>query len=288
MKYTLNFELSRVLKNDWSIAFNMPIESNTAITALDQTSGHRHTTNAYGIGDIRFAVYKWLWKLDVKRKGNLQAGLGIKFPTGKDDCLDYFYPDPNNPSARELAPIHTGNQLGDGGTGFTVEFNGFYIFNRTISLYGNFFYLISPMNQNGISNVPPGFAIYDSNFVKLLHQTGTDVNSVPDNYTIRAGANFTFDRFVATAGLRYEGAPAHDLIGKDDGLRQVGHIFSAEPGVQYKFRKSLLYSFVSIPFDRATIQTVPDKQISEITGQNFITGGHFANVLYYLGYAFTF
>jgi hypothetical protein len=114
------------------------------------------------------------------------------------------------------------------------------------------------------------------------------VNSVTDNYTLRAGGNFTFNRFVVTAGARYEGAPAHDLYGNNNGLRRVGHIFSIEPGAEYKFKKSFIYSFVTIPISRATIQTVPDKRATEITGVYTISGGDLASVVFFVGYAFTF
>jgi long-subunit fatty acid transport protein len=114
------------------------------------------------------------------------------------------------------------------------------------------------------------------------------VNSVPDNYTLRAGGNYTFDRLVFTAGIRYEGAPAYDLFGKNDGLRKVGHIFSVEPGIEYKFKTSFLYTFVTIPLSRATIQTVPDRRATEMTGTYTITGGDLAGVIFFFGYAFTF
>jgi signal transduction histidine kinase len=95
----------------------------------------------------------------------------------------------------------------------------------------------------------------------ITHEIQNPLNFVNNfSETLRAGANFTSSRFVGTTGLRYEGAPAHDLFGQNDGLRRVGHIFSAEPGVQYKLKKSILYFFVPIPVDTATIQTVPDKR----------------------------
>ena len=219
-------------------------------------------------------------------KGNIQVGLGIKFPTGNYHSEDYFYDDPSNPSAKVSAPVNVAIQLGDGGTGITTQINAFYIFNHSYSIYGNFFYLINPKDQNGVLSFPPN--VLPANAATLYHQITNDVNSVPDNYTLRAGANYTVNNFVGTIGMRYEGAPAHDLIGQNDGLRRVGHIFSAEPGIQYKFKKSILYGFVTIPLERATVQTVPDKRQEEITGQYTITGGHFANLLLFVGYTFSF
>jgi hypothetical protein len=221
---------------------------------------------------------------NVSNRGNIQVGLGIKFATGNYHTEDYFYDDPNNPNAKVLAPVNVAIQLGDGGTGITTQLNAFYLFNKTVGVYGNFFYLISPTNVNGVASWPPGLPQATD---PLQHEITNDVNSVPDNYTMRAGANFTVDQFVGTAGLRYEGAPAHDLIGQDDGLRRVGHIFSVEPGLQYKMKKSVLYTFVTIPVERETIQTVPDERATQITGVYTITPGHFANYLVFIGYSFT-
>ncbi|HLY69451.1 MAG TPA: hypothetical protein VKR53_06955 [Puia sp.] len=284
---TTNFELTRLLNNDWAISLDMPIDANETAGELEHASGDYHTTHAFGLADMRLTVYKWLLGATSSGRGNIQLGVGIKFPTGNYRTEDYFYTSKTDPTYRQSFPVNVAIQLGDGGTGITTQLNAFYFFNKDISVYGNFFYLISPKDQNGVPAWPPG--LIDSATMALFHKATYDVNSVPDNYSLRAGANFLFGNFVATAGLRYEGAPAHDLIGGSDGLRRVGHIFSFEPGAQYKFKKSLLYCFVTLPLARATIATVPDERIAAITGTPLsITPGHFANFLVYVGYTFTF
>ncbi|HSZ86463.1 MAG TPA: hypothetical protein VK787_10555 [Puia sp.] len=284
-EWTTNFEITRLLANDWSLTLDVPISSNETLGKLEHAQLYYHVTHAFGLGDIRFSLNKWLLT-KVSDRGNIQVGLGIKFPTGNYHSEDYFYEDPNNPSAATLAPVNVAVQLGDGGTGFTTQINGFYILSTTVNLFGNFFYLISPRDQNGVAAWVPGSV--PASFLALQQQTTADVNSVPDNYTMRGGANFSFDKLVATAAMRYEGVPAHDLFGQNDGERKAGHIFSVEPGLQYKFKKSLLYAFTTIPVDRETIQTVPDQRATKITGTYMITGGHFANTLFFLGYSFTF
>jgi hypothetical protein len=282
-EYTLNFELSRILKNGWLLSVDLPLSANSISNRIEHASGVYHTTSAFGIGDLRFTAYKWLLNTNRPRKGNIQVGLGLKFPTGNYHSQDYFYYSKTDPSLKMLANVNPAIQLGDGGTGITTELNSFYIFNRAFSFYTNFFYLINPGNVNGVSNQ---FAGVPPNPVSVA--TTADVNSIPDNYTLRAGLNWTYKSFVFTAGLRYEGAPAHDLIGKDDGLRRAGHIFSIEPGIEYKFKTSFLYGFVSIPISRETYQTVPDRRATELTGVYTITGGDFASQIFYIGYAFTF
>ena len=283
-EYTVNFGLTKILTHGWSLGLDMPIAANTGVSSMNAQGG-RHDVHAFGIGDIRLTAYKWLLDVNERRKGNIQVGLGIKFPTGNYHSEDYWYYS-ENPSVKSLQPLAEALQIGDGGTGITAAINTFYIFNRNISVFGNFFYLISPVNTNGVASFPAGVLppLQDS----LNIATTNNVNSVPDAYTLRVGANYTFDRLVGTVGLRFEGSPAHDLFGGNDGLRRVGYIFSIEPGLQYKFQKSILYTFVSLPVTRATIQTVPDQRQEQITGQYTITPGHFANWLIYVGYTFTF
>ncbi|HXB28452.1 MAG TPA: hypothetical protein VNW49_01475 [Puia sp.] len=282
-EYTMNFEISRILKNGWVLAMDLPFSANTISNKFEHGSGVYHTTSDFGVGDLRFTAYKWLLNINKPRKGNIQVGLGLKFPTGNYHSEDYFYYSKADPSLKMLAPVNPAIQLGDGGTGITTELNSFYIFNSSFSVYTNFFYLINPGDVNGVSNQ---FAGATPNPVSVA--TTADVNSIPDNYTLRAGVNYTYKLLVFTAGLRYEGAPAHDLFGNDDGLRRAGHIFSIEPGVEYKFKTSFLYSFVTIPISRGTYQTVPDQRATKITGNYTITGGDFASLILFVGYAFTF
>jgi hypothetical protein len=283
--HVVNFSINRTLGNDWSLSLDVPIAANTIVSMGDHRSGDRHSDNSFGLGDIRFTVYKWLIKSATSQKGNVQIGLGIKLPTGDYRFQDYYYYNPLDPTAKQLAPVDPSIQLGDGGTGIITEINGFYIFNENLSLYANLFYLINPRDENGVSNQKGYPAV--SNSDSALYKVGMNVNSVPDNYTLRGGVSFTLNKFVLSTGLRYEGAPAHDLFGANNGLRRVGHIFSIEPGLQFKLKKGLLYTFITVPVSRATIQTVPDKAMSALLGRTWISAGHFANYLIFLGYAFT-
>ena len=282
---TLNISISKALQNGWSLALDVPMYSNESIGHQEHRSGVRHATNSFGLGDIRFTVYKWILKSDPALKGNIELGLGMKLATGDYKFQDYFYNDPANPKVKTLAPVDPSIQLGDGGTGITVQINTYYVFNEYLSLYGNFFYLINPRDQNGVSNLKG--IIPSTRADTLTIKSGEDVNSVPDNYTLRVGANITVGRLVLTAGVRYEGAPAHDLLGGNSGLRRCGHIFSFEPGIQLKLKKGFLYAFYTLPLARETIQSVPDKTYSALLGSKYISQGRFANYLIFVGYAFT-
>ncbi|MEO6220611.1 MAG: hypothetical protein ABIO81_09305 [Ginsengibacter sp.] len=80
---------------------------------------------------------------------------------------------------------------------FITELNAFYFINKAISLYGNFYYLINPREQNGVPAALGGRPIPD-----VVKKASGDVMSVPDGYSIRAGAYFNVNKWAFSAGLR--------------------------------------------------------------------------------------
>jgi hypothetical protein len=257
--FSLRILRSRVCStNGWSLGFDIPYTSASRTSAKEHDGRNpdnpEYTTHAVGLSDIRVAVYKWMWDVTASHRGNIQLGLGVKFSNGNYHSEDYFHKDANDPGKTVVAPVNISTQLGDGGTGFTFEMNSFYTLTKNMSLYGNFFYLISPKDQNGVSNLMggvPSVPMHPTVPVGTIIAAGGLVNSVPDGYTARAGANYTANKFVFSAGLRMEGAPVHDLIGSSNGLRRAGYIVSVEPGVNYSIKKLsdlCLCSFSGCPY----------------------------------------
>jgi hypothetical protein len=268
--YTLNISVLRRLNNGWSLGVSVPVSANSRNNGGDHKglgTLPRYTTRSFGLGDIRFTVYKWLLDPAVHKKGNIQAGLGIKFPTGDFRYQDYFV---RNDSTKVLAPVDQAIQLGDGGTGITAELSAFYSLNKTINLFVHGYYLVNPREQNGVSNLkgrnPTPQEIINS----------TTVMSVPDQYSFRGGANLQFQRIVLTAGLRYEKVPAKDLIGGNKGFRRAASITSVEPGLTYKMKKTLAFVYIGIPFKRTIVQNT----------ENNKTPAGFANYLVSFGAQF--
>jgi hypothetical protein len=202
--YTLNISALRLLNNGWSLGISIPISANSRNNGGDHKglgTLPRYTTRSFGLGDIRFTVYKWLLDPAVNKKGNIQAGLGLKFPTGDFRYQDYFV---RNDSTKVLAPVDQAIQLGDGGTGITTELSAFYSLTKTINLFVHGYYLINPREQNGVSNLK------GRNPTPLEITNNTTVMSVPDQYSFRGGANLQFQKIVLTASLRYEKVPIKD------------------------------------------------------------------------------
>lgn len=273
--YTMDMAIYRILNPRWTLMLDLPYSDNArSQTYLENGTYHRFSTHAVGAGDIRIAVYRWLLDPVKMPKGNLQVGLGIKFASGNDNVQDYFK---TSDSTKTYGPVDQSIQLGDGGTGITFELNGFYNFSHTVGVYGNFFYLSNPANQNGVSNA------HGATPSATSVANGSNVMSIPDQYLVRAGVNLTFDRLTVSAGFRDDCLPVHDLLGASDGFRRPGYILSGEPGVTYVFNKVSLYAFVPVAFVRDRTQSVPDKITTALTGKYTHGDAAFANCVVNIG-----
>ncbi|HVW61234.1 MAG TPA: hypothetical protein VHC48_14385 [Puia sp.] len=278
-QYTLDLALYRVLNPRWSIMLDMPIEANTRSSLYEHSNLGRFQTHSFGIGDIRLAVYRWVLDPVKMPRGNVQVGLGLKLPTGSYNYLDYFH---LTDSTKRLGAVDQSIQLGDGGTGVTLELNAFYNFSPAISVYGNFYYLSNPREVNGTSTARGGTA--SASAVK----NGSDVMSVPDQWMARAGVNVGVNHFVFSAGAREECLPVHDLVGGSNGFRRPGYIISVEPGVTYNVKKMSFYAFVPVAVVRSRTQSVPDKITSELTGKRTNGDAAFADYAVNIGVNFRF
>lgn len=279
--YSVDMTVSRLLENGWSLELSVPISSNSR-SATKEHGGlgkARHTTNTFGIGDMRFTAYKWILVPSVTQKFNAQVGLGIKLPTGEYKYQDYFY---KNDSVKVLAPVNGSIQLGDGGTGIITQVNAFYFLNKKISFYGNAYYLMNPRDHNGVSTITGRLSGPTS--IEML--TGNDVYSVPDVYSYRIGINVIMDKFAFSAGLRNEGVPVRDLVGGSYGLRRPGHNLSAEPGIMYKMNRSSVYAYVPVIIARNISQSLPDAQTSAIMHKEIIGTGGSGDYQVFLGVLF--
>jgi hypothetical protein len=276
--YTLDLNAVRRLNRRWSVSMNVPLIANTRSSLYEHGNVARHSTQSYGLGDVRLTAYRWILDPKKYKNGNMQAGLGIKLPTGNYKYKDYFYTGTNGDKI--LGPVDQSIQLGDGGTGIIAEVNNFYNVSRRLSMYSNLFYLVNPRETNRVSTArgrtpSPASITY-----------GSDVMSVPDQYMARLGANVTAKKFVFSAGVRIDGIPAKDLVGGSNGFRRPGYIISAEPGITYRTKRITTFLTAPIAFERNRIQSVPDKIRSELTNTYYKGDAAFADYVINLGVAF--
>jgi hypothetical protein len=281
--FSTELSLVRQLNSRWSLAFYAPIISNARSSKYEhygnnsESPNARRSTHAFGLGDVRLAAYYWLIDPAKMSKGNIQIGAGIKLPTGDYRYQDYFW---KNDSSKFLGPVDQSIQLGDGGTGFTLETNAFLNLSHSTALYFNGFYLFNPREQNGVSatrGITPTAQ-------QLAY--GTDVMSVPDQFMFRVGAAYTVNRFNFSGGMRIEGVPAKDIIGGSNGFRRPGFVLSAEPVAAYKAKAATFYVSVPVAVERDRIQSVPDKIKTRLTGVYSQGDAAFADYTVNVGVAF--
>lgn len=257
--YTQDLTLTRIFNRRWSISVDVPLLDNSRSSLYEHGGVSRESTHSFGLGDIRVSAYAWLLNPEKAKKGNIQAGLGIKFASGNYNYQDYFY-NVGPGGTRRLGAVDQSIQLGDGGTGIAAELNGYYNFSHKLGLYGNAYYLVNPREVNGVSSARGGTPSAAS-----VANT-SDVMSVPDQYLLRGGISYEVAHFAFTAGMRDECLPAHDLFGGSAGFRRPGYIISAEPGVTWRVRNLSLYAYVPIAVKRDRTTSFADHITTELTG----------------------
>jgi hypothetical protein len=273
----MDLTLTRILNSRWSLAFTLPIMDFSRSSLYEHDGVNRHVTHSFGVGDARVSAYRWMFDPAKSHKGNLQLGMGIKFPTGNYNYQDYFY---KKPDSLVLGPVDQSIQPGDGGTGLTFELNGFYNFNHQLGLYADGFYLVNPREVNGTSTTRGSVASASAK------KYNTDVMSVPDLFMARAGAAYMINTFTLAGGLRIEGLPSKDLVGGSRGFRRPGYILSAEPSVTWVTKKASFNLAVPVALVRNRTQSDADKRQSIDTGTHKQGDAAFADYLVSLGVTF--
>ena len=274
--FTQDETFTRVIDSRWSLTLDVPFADNSRSQV---SSGTRFSTHSFGLGDISFTGLYWLFNPAKATRGNIQVGAGIKFATGTYNYEDYFLNAATG--VRTLQPVDQSIQLGDGGTGISVDINAYYNFTHSFGLYGNFFYLANPRDVNGTvtSAATPSAA-------KIAETS--DVESVPDQYLIRFGASLAVKKFNFSLGVRDDALPVHDLVGGSDGFRRPGYILQAEPGITYSFKNIAIYAYVPIAIIRDRTQSVPDIRATQITGIYTHGDAAFADYLVNVGITLKF
>jgi hypothetical protein len=181
------------------------------------TLGPRAQQDARGLGDISVAGRYWIGNAERCVNGNVSVGVGVKMPTGDYQAQDLF-PDRNGQN-NQLRFVDQSVQPGDGGWGLMADIQGF----RRVGLRGQIFasasYLANPRDTNDtpsltVSRLPPG--------VPPPANSDRLVNSVPDQYLVRAGAAYALTKRIGVMGAyRLEGQRRYDLIGRSHGCRST-------------------------------------------------------------------
>ena len=276
--YELDITATRTINLRWSLAITVPIMSFKRSSLYEHNGSGRHSTSSFGIGDVRFSAYRWMFDPKTSHKGNVQLGAGIKLATGNYNYQDYFYTKVQD--SMILGPVDQSIQPGDGGTGITFEVNSFYNFSHKLGVYGSFFYLANPREVNGTSTARGGTV---SSSAKKYN---TDVMSVPDLFMTRAGVSYMVKQFNFAGGVRVEGLPSKDIIGGSKGFRRPGYIVSAEPSITYVAKKVSFNLAVPFALKRDRTQSDADNRQTIDTGTHKQGDAAFADYLISAGVTF--
>ena len=282
-----DFTLTKVVNKYWSFSVNLPLISNVRSSMYEHygnsstSANARNSTRSFGIGDIRLSAYHWVFDPAKSHKGNVQVGLGLKLPTGDYQYQDYFHKRAaNGGDSIVLGPVDQSIQLGDGGTGISLELNGYYNFGSRFGAYGNFYYLSNPREQNGTST-SRGSAPSQTNI-----QYFTSTMSVPDQFMIRGGLAYTLAKNLNfSGGIRMEAIPSSDLIGGDKGFRRPGYVISAEPTISYMTKKANFYFSIPVAIERNRTQSYSDKLRTKSSGNHVQGDAAFADYLINVGFS---
>ena len=226
--------------------------------------GVSHEQRATGIGDVSVQGEAWILEPRTHSRGNIGVGLGLKAPTGSHTHASQFY----TASGPVDFPADQTIQPGDGGWAILTQVQGFGQVSSRTSLYGFGSYMISPKERSDVSNSP----------------TSTTLWSVPDVYSVRAGAAFDLlpdQGLTVSLGARLDGIPTRDLIGggDEDTIKRTSYIVYADPGLSLSVGMN---SFtLSVPWRVKLNRTL---SLAEQEGNGFNTGG-FAKYLVFASYS---
>lgn len=248
---SVNLGVNYNFNNRWSTLVTIPLMyiDRSSLYEHSGNSGGRYHTQSQGLGDIRATAY--YNTMSDNQMGHALVGLGIKAPTGNYHTKDYFH----KPEGLVLLPVDQSIQLGDGGWGVITEVDVIHPIAGKFSAYLNALYMFNARNTNDVER---------RSSLVTVPSTGEAIPlsnefSVADQYFWRAGAEFMSGGITASLGVRMEGIPSEDLIGKSDGFRRPGYITSIEPGFFYSTTAHSFGVTFPIAVDRNRTRNTIDK-----------------------------
>lgn len=231
-----------------SLSLEIPFQYGSRTNMAEHDGVHVRTMRAAGIGDLRLGGTFLLLDPDKHPNQNISFGLGVKAPTGDDAATDYSF----RSTGAVLRPVDSAIQPGDGGWGINLSGNAFAKVYKNTFAYVSGFYLINPRETNGVQRV--------SGDLVTVNDKGLIFNSVPDQVLVRGGVSHAIwpaKGLAVSLGGRWEGIPAHDLIGGSDGWRLPGFSVSIEPGISISHGKDFLSVTAPVAVYRYGIPSVP-------------------------------
>jgi hypothetical protein len=260
-----NFSATYQLSPRFALTLDVPL-----LTASRHSNDSSIVYTSSGIGDISFVASGWLWNPKRHARGNVQLGIGILGPTGKDNVSNVVE---SSSGTTTTTIVDYSIQPGQGGWGIPLQWSS-YINALSSQFYFNGSYLGMLEDINGVQTT-----------TKVNPVTLTQYNAIMDQYLMEAGVAHPISKIrglTLTFGPRMEGVPSRNLFptGNDLGFRRPGFAVSAEPGIQYARHGNVLTLTIARAIYRDRTRSVPD----------ILTDGHgdaaFANWVWLASYSF--
>ncbi len=245
----VNYQLSP----RWSLVADVPFFDGTR----NQIYPPQGVFQVGGIGDMTVGAQAWVFRPPTERGGDVAFSASLKIPTGINNATGSALYQGQTVKATADQSL----QPGDGGWGFLLASQAYQKLWRTANAYWQGQYLFNPEDTNGV----PTFR----------SQPGQGVMSVTDQYLFRAGLSQGVpvpkirQHIVLSLGVRDEGVPAHDAIGKSDGFRRPGYIVSIDPGLMYSYHRDTLAINGPWALARNREPSVPELQNGTKNGDAF-------------------
>ncbi|MDX1439897.1 MAG: hypothetical protein R3284_08350 [Rubricoccaceae bacterium] len=276
--HALDLSLTYAITHQMYATFTLPFVVNSRSSLYEHGRDERNTTFSRGLADARVGLGYWLLNPETHSNVNVALGLGVKVPTGNQNATDIFY-NVGVEGHPEVRPVDQSIQPGDGGFGFTADFQGFVRLTDNLSAYGSGFYLFSPRETNGVHT-------FRETLSPILENES--IMSVTDQYSFRAGGAYALpiEGVSLSLGAQYEGVPVEDLIGGSEGFRRPGSVFAVEPGISYMAEDVSLNFSVPIAMYRNRPQSITDMEIQQMTGNPRNGDAAFADYLISAGISY--
>jgi len=247
--HAVDFNVSYGLTNRLQLNVTIPWVHNERSQVLRTTAKDtfRYSVYAKGLGDVRLGFNYWVLDPEKAQKGNLMIGAGLKLRTGDYKAMDDA---PQADGNIKNVVMDQAIQPGDGGVGFSFEFQGFTHIYKSIYGFANAYYLFNPKESNGSFKSPPSTGL-----------AGYNVYASPDQYFARAGVMTSIlknKKLTLSLAGRMEGIPAYDVLGGQVAYRRPGYVIAIEPGVSYRMGNHSVSLFVPLNFIRNRIQSAAD------------------------------
>jgi hypothetical protein len=285
--YGFDLSTTYAVTDRFDLTLEVPFQYGTRSTWIEHNFMSRdlHTMRAGGVGDPRLRADFWL--LDPKKSPdrNISLGLGIEIPIGVDDATDYSY----RATGKVIRPVDPGIQPANGGWGIILAGHAFTTLYFPDLPYSNWFkntwayadaiYIFTPQEMNDTESV-----FGDEPALTAGGDKGLRFDSIPDQWLARMGVSQTVwpsKGLAVSAGIRWEGVPAYDVIGGSNGWRLPGNSLSFEPGVTWSNAKDSFSVFVPIAVHRHASRSAPFERLGINPGPGVATIADWELILSY-------